>query len=510
MNLQSPIRSLLELATLGAALGSGLIAGVFFAFSSFVMPALGRILPPQGIAAMQAINVVVLNRSFLGVFVGTAAACLLLGVAAVINWSAPGAGLRLAASVLYLGGCFLVTRACNVPLNDGLAAVQPESAEGARVWLRYLVDWTLWNHVRGAAALAAAALFTLALVRQRALVGQLSAALLALSALAGCNANELHPIAPPGSSAPVTRLSELAVFEGDPAQQQPRAGFVAYDVNVALYADSAIKRRFIFVPEGTRVRTSADRWELPVGAYLVKTFGFPVDARDPSLGERLIETRFLVKTSDGFVASTYVWNDAQTDAIVSAGDLDVPVSWIDERGQSHGETFHVPGTSECASCHAGRALGWRSRQLDHAGTYADGTHDQIAHLAARGIIDGPPPSHAVLSDPFGGAPLAARARSYLDANCGHCHGAGGSAESTGLYWDFEHTAPESLPLCRSFGLFGGPALVPGQPEESGLIERMLASDSFSRMPRGPTRSPDREGIALLSNWISSLTPAGCP
>jgi len=151
MNVQQPVRSLLELATLGAALGSGLIAGVFFAFSSFVMPALGRILPPQGIAAMQAINIVVLNRWFLGVFVGTAAACLLLGVVAVLNWSAPGAGLRLTASMLYLVGCFFVTRAWNVPLNDGLAGVQPESAEGARVWLRYLVDWTLWNHVRTAA-----------------------------------------------------------------------------------------------------------------------------------------------------------------------------------------------------------------------------------------------------------------------------------------------------------------------------------------------------------------------
>jgi uncharacterized repeat protein (TIGR03806 family) len=509
MNFQQPIRSWLELATLCAALGSGLIAGVFFAFSSFVMPALGRILPAQGIAAMQAINVVVLNRSFLGVFVGTAAACLVLGVGALLNWSVPGAGLRLMASVLYLGGCFLVTRAGNLPLNDALAALPAESAKAASLWQRYLVDWTLWNHVRTAASLGAAALFTLALLRQRALVGQISGALLALM-LAGCTSNDLHPIAPPGSSTPVMRLSELGVFDGNPAKQQPRPEFVAYEVNVALYADSAIKRRLIHVPEGTHVRTNSDRWQLPVGTYLVKTFGFPVDARDPSRGERLIETRFLLQTASGLVASTYLWNDAQTDAFVSASDLDVPVSWIDERGQVHDESFHVPGTSECASCHAGRALGWRSRQLDLAGYYPDGTHDQIAHLAARGIIDQPPPAHDVLSDPFGTAPLAARARSYLDANCSHCHGEGGSAEHTGLYWDFEHTGAGALPSCRSFGLFGGPVIVPGQPESSEVLERMLATDSFSRMPRGPTRSPDRAGIALLSAWISSLKPQGCP
>jgi uncharacterized membrane protein len=173
MTFQQPLRSWLELVTFGAALGSGLIAGVFFAFSSFVMPALGRILPPQGIAAMQAVNVVVLNRSFLGVFVGTAALCLLLALSALLDGSAPGATLRLAASVLYVGGCFLVTMACNVPLNDGLAAVQAESAAGASLWQRYLVDWTLWNHMRTAASLGAAGLFTLSLLRQRALVGQI-------------------------------------------------------------------------------------------------------------------------------------------------------------------------------------------------------------------------------------------------------------------------------------------------------------------------------------------------
>jgi len=81
------------------------------------------------------------------------------------------------------------------------------------------------------------------------------------------------------------------------------------------------------------------------------------------------------------------------------------------------QTFHVPGTSDCASCHAGRALGWRSRQLDRAGAYPDGTNDQIAHLAARGVIDGPPPAHAVLSDREGIALLSAWITSLTPAGC---------------------------------------------------------------------------------------------
>jgi uncharacterized membrane protein len=160
------IHSLIGLLTLLAALGSGLIAGVFFAFSSFVMPALGRIAPSQGIAAMQAINVVVLNPSFLGVFLGTAAACVLLSINAALTWSVPGASLLLGGSVLYLVGTFFVTLAFNVPRNDALAAVSADSVEGANYWLRYLVEWGAWNHVRAAAALGAAALLTLALVRR--------------------------------------------------------------------------------------------------------------------------------------------------------------------------------------------------------------------------------------------------------------------------------------------------------------------------------------------------------
>src|SRR5262245_13089111 len=148
--------------TVLAALGCGLISGVFFAFSSFVMKALARIPPPQGIAAMQSINAVVINPIFLGVFVGTALACLVLAASSLFTWHKPGAVYLLAGGLLYLVGTFLVTRVFHIPQNDALAAVDPASAEGARLWAGYLVRWTVWNHVRTAAALAASASLTLA------------------------------------------------------------------------------------------------------------------------------------------------------------------------------------------------------------------------------------------------------------------------------------------------------------------------------------------------------------
>jgi uncharacterized membrane protein len=157
-----PDRLLFSL-NLFSALGCGLMAGVFFAFSSFVMNALARLPPAQGIAAMQSINIAVINPVFFTPFFGTAAVCLFLAVRSLGSWNQPGAAYVLAASLLYLAGTILVTIVFNVPLNNALAEVKPESAEGARLWAAYLSRWTIWNHVRALAALAAAALFTLAL-----------------------------------------------------------------------------------------------------------------------------------------------------------------------------------------------------------------------------------------------------------------------------------------------------------------------------------------------------------
>jgi uncharacterized membrane protein len=148
--------------TICAALGSGVVAGVFFAFSTFVMPALARLPPEQGIAAMQSINVTALNRWLMSALFGTAGLCVWLAVASLTSRSDPGAGLRLGGSTLYLVGAILVTIACNVPRNEALAAVRPDAAEALQLWPRYLAEWVAWNHVRTGAALAASALLILA------------------------------------------------------------------------------------------------------------------------------------------------------------------------------------------------------------------------------------------------------------------------------------------------------------------------------------------------------------
>jgi uncharacterized membrane protein len=144
-------------------LGCGLIAGVFFAFSTFVMKALGKRPPAEGIGAMQSINIVVINPWFMSVFVGTAAICLLLAIYSLWQWQQPVSIYLIIGSLLYIVGSFGVTMAFNVPLNDALAIAKPDSPEAATLWARYLVDWTFWNTVRTIASLAAAALFAIAI-----------------------------------------------------------------------------------------------------------------------------------------------------------------------------------------------------------------------------------------------------------------------------------------------------------------------------------------------------------
>ena len=156
------IDELLSTLTLITALGCGLVAGILYAFSTSGMRARACIPAPQGITAMQSINVAMINPLFMGAFFGTAAACVLILVLSLLRWSEAGAVYLISGGLVYLIGTILVTMAFNVPRNNALAAADPQSANGARFWAGYVTSWTAWNHVRTAAALVAAVLLTLA------------------------------------------------------------------------------------------------------------------------------------------------------------------------------------------------------------------------------------------------------------------------------------------------------------------------------------------------------------
>lgn len=320
-----------------------------------------------------------------------------------------------------------------------------------------------------------------------------SACLLAL----GACVDEPVWIAPPGGGPPVERLSELGLFAGPPADQVPAAGVVPYDVIAPLWSDGASKHRFVLAPAPLAV--TDDHWTVPDGTYLVKTFFVPRDARDPAAGVQLLETRVIAFAGAGFSAATYVWDEAQRDAIASGGNLDLPVTWIDADGVTRHQLHHVPGTSQCDTCHAGGALGMRTPQLAA----------QLESLVAAGVADRLPDAIDPFVDPYGDGPLEARATSYLDSNCAHCHRPGGDAQGTHADWRRAHVRDN---ICRDADhRVDGHARVidPGRPAASVAIARMRSTDPYVHMPRGPSHVIDARGVAVVSDWIASL-PEGCP
>jgi uncharacterized membrane protein len=146
------------------ALGSGAVGGVFFAFSNFVMPALARLAPAESIHAMQAINVTVLNRLFLGTFMGAGLLSIAAIALALLRWDGAGSLCAVLGGAAYVLGSILVTMRGNVPLNNALMRITLVDALGEAIWSNYLRDWTRWNHVRTIACFVAMVLFIVALL----------------------------------------------------------------------------------------------------------------------------------------------------------------------------------------------------------------------------------------------------------------------------------------------------------------------------------------------------------
>jgi uncharacterized membrane protein len=150
------------LAVLGV-LGTGLVAGVFCAFSTFVMRGLAALPPEQGVAAMRAVNRAAVRPAFMAVFLGSAVLCAVTAVVTFVLWPDEGAVELLLGSGLYLVGSFGVTVVANVPRNDALGRLEPGTAQAAAYWSSYVREWTAWNHVRTVASAAAVLAYVLAL-----------------------------------------------------------------------------------------------------------------------------------------------------------------------------------------------------------------------------------------------------------------------------------------------------------------------------------------------------------
>ena len=156
----NPSRDQLFAIAVLAAVGCGLMAGLLFAFSNFVMRALLQQAPESGMRTMQAVNDLIQNPVFFVLFFGTTAATLFLGVTSATHLSQSGSTFLVLGSLLYVVGTFAVTVAFNVPLNNGLAEHSASASDAVEYWQKYVSQWLKWNHIRTVASVSAALLLT--------------------------------------------------------------------------------------------------------------------------------------------------------------------------------------------------------------------------------------------------------------------------------------------------------------------------------------------------------------
>lgn len=325
--------------------------------------------------------------------------------------------------------------------------------------------------------------------------------------------------ATPDQQLPAEQLSSYGFFSGPIADQTPVPGVVPYQLNTPLFSDYAEKLRFIRLPPGTAATyDSANVFTFPVGTTLIKTFYYPLDARHPDKGRRLMETRLLIHEENGWKAWTYIWNETQTDATLEVAGDKLPVNVTDAKGKPLRFDYIVPNQNQCKGCHNTyevlTPIGPSARQLNGPLAYASGTENQLAHWISTGMLQGlsdvaQAPKAPIWNDASSGS-LEARARTWLDINCAHCHKPGGPASTSGLFLQIAETDPTRMGILKTPVAAGrGSAdlqydIVPGQPDKSILVYRMLSTDPGIMMPELSRKLTHHEGIALVQEWIRKM------
>lgn len=292
-------------------------------------------------------------------------------------------------------------------------------------------------------------------------------------------------------------LSTYGFFEGSP--DRPSALLIPYTLGTPLFSDYADKRRFIYLPSGTRMTANGEGLVgFPVGAAIIKSFGYP----QPDGSYRTIETRLLLKRAEGWVALPYIWRADGSDADLRIAGGRTPVTFTTPSGRTTTISYAVPNRNQCKTCHelsgAVTPIGPKLRNVE-----LNQTHRSLVSGA-----DWTGPRLPRWDD--SSQPLAQRARAYLDVNCAHCHNPRGSASNSGLFLEYERpdgmaTGLLKRPVAAGRGSGGFDyTIAPGQPDRSIMLYRLRSLDPGVAMPELGRASVHEEGVSLLEQWVAGM------
>ncbi len=344
----------------------------------------------------------------------------------------------------------------------------------------------------------------------------------ALIILTSCNSDtttfvepiEESPVVFNLEEVPYNSLSEYNFFEGDLKNLQPVYGVLPYDLNSTLFSDYAQKKRFVWMPKNTNASYVNDYSTLnfPTGAVLIKNFYY--HNVQPENVTKIVETRIMIKKETNWIFANYVWNQEQTEAILTTQGSTVAINWIKE-GNNVSVNYRIPSHAECFTCHnkfdTPVPIGPKPQNLYKNYTYSDGEKNQLVAWQELGYLNANYPSnidHTVSwKDPS--QPLNLRARSYIDINCAHCHSEESYCEYRPMRFAFQDNSNlENMGVCVEPDTNLNENLThiikPNHPEKSVVYFRISATEEQYRMPLLGRTLQHREGVKLIEDWINTL------
>lgn len=325
---------------------------------------------------------------------------------------------------------------------------------------------------------------------------------------------------------PFPKLSDYHLFIGPLKDQKPAYKVIPYEPASSLFSDYAHKKRFVWMPKGTRATYDGDDnvLEFPVGTVFVKTFYY--DNVQPSNTTKIIETRLLVRKNDEWKLYDYIWNAAQTEAFLDTDQngVFVPVTWT-ENGVSRSIDYKIPSQTECVTCHKinikqtgekNIPIGPKPQNLNTVYNYGRFSRNQLEHWKRIGYIDNSLPALAAINTTVDWRdvtkPLELRAKSYLDINCAHCHREGGHCDYVPQRLNFSNNDSYTYGICMP-SLFVIPdnpyVITAGDASRSELFYRMNTNEGSEMMPLIGRSIIHDEGVDLIREYINSL-PTTCP
>jgi len=324
---------------------------------------------------------------------------------------------------------------------------------------------------------------------------------------------EVSPVVVDLSTVPYPKLSEYKFFVGEMKNLEPALKVLPYDLNSSLFTDYALKKRFVWMPQGSQATytTDGEILNFPNGAVLIKNFYY--ENVSPNNTTRIIETRLMIKRADGWIFATYVWNDDQTEAFLAMNGSTTTVTWIQD-GREKSLNYIIPTSTDCAKCHYNNnkniPIGPKPQNLFKNFSYVTGIQNQLEKWKAEGYLYSYPQNTvATVNWENESQSLDLRARSYLDINCAHCHTPGGSCDNMPLNLAFIATTnPVNLGVCvepHDFVSGNQTYIIAAQDSWMSLMPfKMQSTQRSEMMPPIGRATAHLEGVALIKTWIDAM------